>query len=151
MVIKRLKMNNEELVLEIQKGNTTSENLQILYDKNLPLIRMIVKPFMQYECEEDLLQEAFFGLYNAVQKYESSENVLFMSYAKFWIRQAVVSYIQRCGTLIRIPTYTHEKMFKYRKAFQMLSQELNKIPTNAELAEYMKISVGELEELQKIK
>lgn len=142
-------MSNEELVLEIKKGNRAMENLQVLYDNNLPLIKNIIKPYTKYERKEDLLQEAFFGLYNAVRKYESSENVLFMSYARFWIKQAVVSYIQRCGTLIRIPAYTHEKMFKYQKSFKELAQELNRIPTNAELSEYMKISAGELEELKK--
>lgn len=141
-------MSNEELVLQIQKGYAVSEKLQLLYDNNLPLIRKIVKPYTQYEREEDLLQEAFFGLYNAVAKYEGSENVLFMSYAGYWIKQAVTRYVQNCGALIRIPTYTHEKIFKYRKAFQLLSQELNRIPTNAELAEYMKMPVGELEKLQ---
>ena len=69
----------------------------------MPLIKRIVKPYTAYENMEDLLQEAYFGLWEAVQHYETSENVLFMTYAGYWLRQVIQRYIENCGSVIRIP------------------------------------------------
>jgi DNA-directed RNA polymerase specialized sigma subunit len=76
-------MTNEDIVKAIQNGFDVTENMQWLYQKNLPLIKIMIRPFTLYENEEDLLQEAYFGLWEAVQRYETSENVLFMTYAGF--------------------------------------------------------------------
>ena len=86
-------MTNEDIVKAIQNGFDVTENMQWLYQKNLPLIKIMIRPFTLYENEEDLLQEAYCGLWEAVQRYETSENVLFMTSACFWIRQSVSRYI----------------------------------------------------------
>ena len=75
-------MSNEEIVSEIRAGRSVSENMEILYTRNLPLIKKFIKPYTAYECEADLLQESYFGLWEAVQHYETSKNVRFMSYAE---------------------------------------------------------------------
>ena len=76
-------MSNEELVEQIRNGYHVTENMQVLYENNLPLIKRFIKPYTYYEPEDDLLQEAYFGLWEAVRHYESSENVLFMTYARY--------------------------------------------------------------------
>lgn len=96
-------MTNEELVKRIRGGSLVSDSMQLLYERNLPLIKQCIKPYAAYEPMEDLLQESYFGLYEAVQHYETSENVLFMTYAPYWIRQAVIRYIEKCGSTVRIP------------------------------------------------
>ena len=68
-------MNNEELVLKIKNGDSVKGHLQLLYDKNITLIKNFIAPYTKYENEEDLLQESFFGLYNAVAGYDASYNV----------------------------------------------------------------------------
>lgn len=141
-------MTNEDIVKAIQNGFDVTENMQWLYQKNLPLIKIMIRPFTLYENEEDLLQEAYFGLWEAVQRYETSENVLFMTYAGFWIRQAVRRYIENCGSVIRIPGVKQQKIIRYNKAIQELSQKLGRTPANNEIADYMKINEKELEELE---
>lgn len=141
-------MTNEDIVKAIQNGFDVTENMQWLYQKNLPLIKIMIRPFTLYENEEDLLQEAYFGLWEAVQRYETSENVLFMTYAGFWIRQAVRRYIENCGSVIRIPGVKQQKIIRYNKAIQELSQKLGWTPANNEIADYMKINEKELEELE---
>ena len=141
-------MSNEQLVEQIRNGNHVTENMQRLYENNLPLLRKFIKPYIHLESEEDLLQEAFFGLYEAVQHYESSENVLFMTYAYYWIRQSVVKYVENCGSIIRRPSGFKQKMNRYNKSVQEFMQEYGKTPTDWEMAEVLGIS---LQEIGKIK
>lgn len=141
-------MSNEQLVEQIRNGNHVTEKMQRLYENNLPLLRKFIKPYIHLEPEEDLLQEAFFGLHEAVQHYESSENVLFMTYAYYWIRQSVAKYIENCGSIIRRSSGFKQKMSRYNKAVQEFIQEYGKNPTDWEMAEVLGIS---LQEIGKIK
>lgn len=141
-------MTNEQLVTEIRNGYSVTDNMQLLYQENLPLIKKIIQPYYKYEETEDLLQEAYLGLYEAVNHYETSENVLFMTYATFWIRQAVQRYINKCGAVVRIPSHTKQKIIRYKKTVTKLTQDLGRIPTREEIAEYMTVNASEIERLE---
>lgn len=103
-------MTNEELVKEIQSGINQQENMKQLYFQNIGLLRSICLKFAHNEEMEDLLQEAFFGLYEAVKHYESDSDVLFMTYAPYWIRQRLRFYTINSGHLIRIPAHALGKV-----------------------------------------
>ena len=141
-------MTNEQLVAEIRNGYSVTDNMQLLYQENLPLIKKIIQPYYKYEEIEDLLQEAYFGLYEAVKHYETSENVLFMTYATFWIKQAVQRYVNKYGSVVRIPSHTKQKIIRYKKNVIKLTQDLGRIPTRGEIAEYMAVNVSEVEHLE---
>lgn len=141
-------MTNEMIVARIRNGSSVTDNMQLLYENNLPLIKRFIKPYTAIEQTEDLLQEAYFGLWEAVQHYETSENVLFMTYAGYWIKQAIIRYIENCGSVIRIPGHTRQKMMRYNKTVQNLIQEQGKVPTDKEIADYMKISLSDVENLK---
>ena len=134
-------MTNEQIVEKIRNGYSVTDNMQWLYEKNMPLIKCILKPYTAYESIEDLLQEAYFGLWEAVQHYETSENVLFMTYAGYWIKQAVMRYIENCGSVVRIPTATRQKISRYKKTVERLLQEQSRVPTDKEIADCMMITV----------
>lgn len=142
-------MTNEQLVEQIRNGYSVTDNMQLLYQNNLPLIKQIIRPYVVYEPMEDLLQESYFGLLKAVQQYETSENVLFMSYASYWIRQAVVRYIENCGSVVRISSHTKQKIIRYKKTVERLSQEYGRTPTDKEIAEDMCISISALDNIKK--
>ncbi len=141
-------MTNEQIVAEIRKGYSVTDNMQLLYEKNLPLIKRFVKPYTAHEDEADLLQEAYFGLLEAVKHYESAENVKFMTYAGFWIVQAVQRYLEKCGSTVRIPSHTRQKMTQCRRAIERIEQEQGREPTAAEIAALMDISEKEVQEIQ---
>lgn len=141
-------MTNEQIVEKIRNGYSVTDNMQWLYEKNMPLIKCILKPYTAYESIEDLLQEAYFGLWEAVQHYETSENVLFMTYAGYWIRQSAQRYIEKCGSVVKIPTATRQKIIRYNKTVQRLSQEQERTPTDAEVAANMGISVAAVQEIK---
>lgn len=141
-------MTNEALVERIRNGYSVTDNLQLLYVNNLPLIKRYIKPFTFYELEEDCLQEAFFGLWEAVKHYETSENVLFMTYAGYWIKQSVQRYIEKCGAVVKIPSHTRQKIARYKKNVERLSQKQGRTPTDAEVAANMGVSVAAVQEIK---
>lgn len=97
---------------------------------------------------EDCLQEAYFGLWEAVKCYETSENVLFMTYARYWIKQSVQRYIEKCGVAVKIPSHTRQKIARYKKNATRLSQEKGRTPTDAEVAANMGVSVAAVQEIK---
>lgn len=141
-------MTNEELVKRIRGGSLASDNMQLLYERNLPLIKQCIKPYAAYEPIEDLLQESYFGLYEAVQHYETSENVLFMTYAPYWIRQAIIRYIEKCGSTVKIPGNVRQKITKYKKAVERLAGVRGTAPADSEVAAYMGISVKQVQDIK---
>ena len=141
-------ISNETLVQRIRGGYSVPEDMQTLYENNLPLIRKFIKPYAAYAEFEDILQESYFGLWEAVQHYETSENVLFMTYAKYWIIQSVQRYLEKCGSTVRIPSHTRQKIVRYKKTIQKLEQEQGREPTADEIAAFMRMTVEEVQEIQ---
>lgn len=141
-------MTNEQIVEEIRNGYSVRENMQLLYERNLPLIKRYINRYTAYEDMEDLLQEAYFGLWEAVNHYETSENVLFMSYASFWIKQSAQRYIENCGSAVRIPSHMKQTIIRYKKTVQELEQKLGRIPTDQEVAYRMRVHVDLLPEIK---
>ena len=142
------KLSNEELVARIRAGQNIKDNMQQLYNQNLPLIRQFIRPFLGYEDEADLLQQAYCGLWQAVQRYESSENVLFMTYAKFWILQDIRRYLEDNGSLIRIPSHRRQQIVKYKQFIRNFAREQGRAPTTEEIADFLGVSEKEVGNIQ---
>lgn len=141
-------MTNEMLVERIRNGFSVTENMELLYRNNLPLIKCFIKPYTAYEPMDDLLQEAYFGLWEAVKHYEISKNVLFMTYAEYWIKQSVIRYIEKCGSIVRMPSYMKQRIIRYKKTASELEQQLGRTPSDTKIADKMNISIGLLPELK---
>lgn len=140
--------DNETLVERIRGGYSVSDNMQLLYENNLLLIKKFVKPYAAYEPMDDLLQEAFFGLWTAVQRYESSKEVQFMTYATYWILAAVRKYLAKCGSTVRLPGHVRQKLTRCSGAAEQIRREYGREPCLAEIASFTGIPE---KEVQKIK
>lgn len=141
-------MTNEQIVEKIRSGCATVYYMQMLYEENLPLIKKIIKPYVGYEQEEDLLQEAYFGLLEAVNRYETSENVKFMTYAGFWIKQSAQQYVERYSSVVRIPNQMYQRIMRYKRFVSEYYNQNGKYPTDKEVAKDFKISVDEIEKFR---
>lgn len=141
-------MSNEELVREIQKGNNVSENMGLLYMNNKSYIYTIAKKYIGYTDIDDLMQEGYFGLYEAVQRYEESHEVVFMTFAGYWIKQSITRYIENNNSCLRIPVHLHSKIFKYKKIINAYEMQLGRKPTNRELCRHLQFSQKQLEKLK---
>ncbi len=87
-------------------------------------------------------------LFRSVQHYETSENVRFMAYAEYWVKQSVQRYLEKCGSMVRIPSHTRQRIGRYKKTVQELEQELGRVPTDNEIVDKMRVSVKLLPELK---
>lgn len=141
-------MTNEELVRQIKSGINVTANMEYLYTRNKTLISKMVEPFADKEEKEDLMQEAYFGLIKAVERYEDDKNVKFMTYAKWWIRQAVMMYIENNSNLIVVPSYVRQKQREYAKAVGEYRNKYGKEPDINSIADIMRISVKEVENIK---
>lgn len=142
------KLSNEELVARIRAGQNIKDNMQQLYNQNLPLIRQFIRPFLGYEDEADLLQESYIGLWQAVRHYESSECVRFMTYSKYWIQQEVRRYLENSGSLIRIPSHKKQQGIQYKRLLQEYEREYGRPPSDLEAAEDLGVSLDELTKIR---
>lgn len=88
-------MSNEDLVLMIQRNEDKARHLGELYEQNRGIIAIIAKRYSEYAEIEDLMQESFFGLSEAAARWDPEAGTRFISYASYWIRAAIISYLRK--------------------------------------------------------
>lgn len=143
-------MSNEELVKQIRQGINETNNMEQLYNQNRGVIYKLAQKYaFNNDDIEDLLQEAYFGLYEAVKRYEDTAGVLFMSYASFWIKQAIIRYLENNGLTVRIPCHLNNKIMLYKKVVSAYKTHLGRKPLDNELRVHLKVSQQVLEGVKK--
>lgn len=141
-------MTNEELVKYIRSGPAPDE-MEQLYLRNLPFIRKLAQKYTAYAEMEDLMQEAYFGLYEAVQHYEESAEVLFLTYATFWIKQAMRRYVRSCCQSVRIPERMADKVYVYRRFIVDFCKYYGHEPPRTVICYHLGISEQSLRHIEK--
>ncbi|HBY98062.1 MAG TPA: hypothetical protein DEP84_29650 [Chloroflexi bacterium] len=99
---------------------------------------------------DDLIQEGFIGLLEAIYRFEPWRGTRFSTYATWWIRQAVGRAVDQKGRLIRLPVCQEERRRRMVRTSRVLEQRLNRDPTSSELAEQLELPVTEVELLLRI-
>ena len=150
----KLLSSKEELSLgQIIKEGTPEDSQKAkkaLVQANLRLVISIAKKYVgQGVLFLDLVQEGSMGLIRAAEKFDYKKAFKFSTYATWWIRQTIIRAISNNSRAIRIPVHMSDKIRKYKKAVLDLTFELNREPTEKEIASKMEITLKRLQGIKK--
>ena len=119
--------DESELAIRIKEDDLDA--LDLLVKSNLRFVIAVAKQFQgQGLSVDDLINEGNLGLIRAAQKFDVSKGFRFISYAVWWIRQAMMQAIVEQSKIIRTPMGKHLTYNKINKAFQLLEQEYQREP-----------------------
>ncbi len=133
----------------IQAGD--QEALRHLVEANLRFVVSICKKYRGLGLSFlDLMNEGNIGLIEAAKRFDPSKNVKFITYAVWWIRQAIIHALAKHSGAFRLPQKQANLAYQLRKKFSALTQKLQREPTLQEVADSMDVSVEEVEQLLQV-
>ena len=147
--ISLLKSEEERNLGKLIKEQNSDIAKRKLIQANLRLVVSIAKKYIGQGVNfMDLVQEGSIGLIRAAEKFDYSKNFKFSTYATWWIKQSIIRAIANYSKSIRIPVHMSDKIRKYKRIYNELSNSLGREPTDNEILQKLGIS---LSKLQKIK
>src|SRR5437867_7732545 len=136
----------KELGRRVQQNDRGA--LEELVKANLRFVVMYAKRYRNaHVLFLDLINEGNIGLIHAAKKYDPDKNVKFITYAVWWIRQAILHALSEQGGAFRLPPKRANLMYRLEKAIGTAITEGNRIPTAEELAKELGVTVREVQTL----
>src|SRR6058998_306546 len=135
-----------EVARRIRAGDPDA--LQELVQRNLRFVISVAKKYQNRGMPLiDLIGEGNVGLLTAARKFDPDQGVKFISYAVWWIRQAILSSLARQGRTVRVPLNRTADLSRIIKASEILRQKLNREPSPEELSQLTGLSVDVVQSL----
>jgi RNA polymerase primary sigma factor len=136
----------EEVALAIRIHTGEEEALDKLVRSNLRFVVSVAKKYQNQGVSlSDLINEGNLGLIRAAHKFDETKGIKFISYAVWWIRQAILQALAEQSRIVRVPLNRAGTLHRITRRSSALQQELGREPTAAEVAEGMDIEVEEVE------
>jgi RNA polymerase primary sigma factor len=145
----RLLTHEEEIDLgrRARGGDETARTK--LIEKNLRLVIPVAKKYRGMGLPfGDLIQEGNIGLMRAADKFDPEKGFRFSTYATWWIRQAIQRAVADKGRTVRVPIHMGEKIRKMARAYNGLSAQLEREPTDEEVAEKLGWEVDRVKDVK---
>ena len=137
-----------ELGHRITQGDTNA--LQKIVQRNLKYVVTVANRYRGCGLSlQDLIEEGNIGLIQAAKRFDPSRQVKFITYAVWWIRQAIMHSLAEQSGTVKLPIKQVGKVFKGNKSFSNLSQTLGREPTQTELARDLNIPESDYESVMR--
>src|SRR6056297_1973314 len=138
-----------ELAQRIKKGDRAA--LEKLTRANLRFVVSVAKQYQNQGLSlPDLINEGNLGLIKAAEKFDETRGFKFISYAVWWIRQSILQALAEQSRIVRLPLNRVGALNKIGKELSKLEQEYERVPSAAELAESLEMTVSEVADTLKI-
>ncbi|MBC7361193.1 MAG: sigma-70 family RNA polymerase sigma factor [Candidatus Aminicenantes bacterium] len=139
----------KELAERLKKGDP--EAIRRLIEGNLRFVVSYVKKYQGMGLSLlDLINEGNLGLVEAAQRFDPSRNVKFISYAVWWIRQAIIHALSQSSHYYNLPQKTSDKISRMNREMEALRKELGREPTRDEIAQRLQMTPEEVADLELI-
>ena len=138
----------EEIALARKVRAGDQESMQELVKRNLPFVISVAKKYQNRGLPlTDLIGEGNVGLLTAARKFDPDQGVKFISYAVWWIRQAILAALARQGRTVRVPLNRTADLSRIVRTAEYLRQTLRREPTPEEIADATKLSLEVVQSL----
>ncbi len=140
----------EEIYLAEQISEGDEEALNKLVETNLRFVVSVAKQYQNRGLPlEDLINEGNIGLIKAAHKFDRTKGFKFISYAVWWIRQAIQEAIVNQSRMVRLPHNKVWELFKVEKTYNKLRKDLGRDPNMEEVTKELGISISNLSSIMK--
>jgi RNA polymerase primary sigma factor len=137
MLARRIKSGDRDALAKLVKAN----------------LRFVVSVAKQYQNQgmslPDLINEGNLGLIKAAQRFDETRGFKFISYAVWWIRQAILQALAEQARIVRLPVNKIGSINRINRAFARLEQEFEREPSSQEIAEMLEMAPDEVKDALK--
>ena len=148
MSINQNDRTNECIVVAVQAGDNEAENMLQLWQQNKGFIAMMARRYSAGAEMEDLEQEGYIALCEAVQHYDPGRGMSFISYAAFWIKRRMRICADNSRT-VRLSFNAGDEVRQYQKIMREYRQEYGCDPSDRELCGFLYVSREKLDQIRK--
>lgn len=135
-----------ELAGRIRNGDMAAR--ERLVNANLRFVVSVAKQYQNQGLSlPDLINEGNFGLIKAAEKFDETRGFKFISYAVWWIRQAILQALAEQARIVRLPLNQVGSLNKIQKAYSRFEQEFERRPSAEELAEELDMPMDKIAEI----
>jgi RNA polymerase primary sigma factor len=125
--------------------------LDLLVQSNLRFVVSVAKKYANQGVPiGDLVNEGNIGLMKAARRFDVDRGYKFISYAVWWIRQAILVALSQSSRIVRIPLNRANILYKISKAMRELDQRLGRVPTADEIAGHLELPVEDVLDTMRI-
>ncbi|MBV9110111.1 MAG: sigma-70 family RNA polymerase sigma factor [Gemmatimonadetes bacterium] len=131
------------LARRIRDGDT--ESLETLVRSNLRFVVAVAKKYQNQGVSlADLINEGNIGLIRAARKFDETKGIKFISYAVWWIRQAILQALAEQSRIVRVPLSRAGTVHRIGRRSSAMTQELGREPTLQEIAVELEVPEDEI-------